>query len=102
MPDTNGNQKPADIAHRVGIWVAVAGLWLYMLNIGSWVGAADEKNAARMGLGKGRRSPVVPHSKEKKMLSQRQPNRAAAGNVDEETDRGEKKLPPLKLLGPKS
>ena len=45
MPDTNGNQKPTDIAHRLGIWAAVAGLALYVFNLGQWVGAADEKFA---------------------------------------------------------
>lgn len=43
MPYTNGDQKPVDIVHRVGIWMAVFGLGAYMLNIGAWVGAADEK-----------------------------------------------------------
>lgn len=43
MPDMNGRQRPVDIVHRVGIWVAVAGMGAYMLNIGAWVGAADEK-----------------------------------------------------------
>lgn len=32
-----------DIAHRIGIWVAMAALGVYVLNIGQWVGAADEK-----------------------------------------------------------
>ncbi len=43
MPDTNGNQKPVDIVHRVGIWGAVVVLGVYLMNIGAWVGAADEK-----------------------------------------------------------
>lgn len=36
-------QSPMDIAHRIGIWVAMVGLAVYVLNIGQWVGAADEK-----------------------------------------------------------
>ncbi len=40
---SNGRQSPVDIAHRIGIWVAVCGMAVYLLNIGAWVGAADEK-----------------------------------------------------------
>lgn len=36
-------QTPVDIAHRIGIWMGMIGLALYVLNIGQWVGAADEK-----------------------------------------------------------
>ena len=43
MPDSNGKQNPVDIAHRLGIWMAVLGLAAYLFNIGAWVGAADEK-----------------------------------------------------------
>ena len=43
MTDSNGKQKPSDIAHRVGIWTAVTGIALYVFNMGAWVGAADEK-----------------------------------------------------------
>jgi membrane-associated HD superfamily phosphohydrolase len=40
----NGHQQtPVDIAHRLGIWGAVLGIGLYVMNIGAWVGAADEK-----------------------------------------------------------
>ena len=31
------------IANRLGTWAAIAGLAIYLLNIGQWVGAADEK-----------------------------------------------------------
>jgi hypothetical protein len=31
------------MAHRLGVWTAVIGIFLYVLNIGSWVGAAEEK-----------------------------------------------------------
>ena len=40
---SNGQQTKVDIAHRIGIWVSVVGLAAYLFNIGSWVGAADEK-----------------------------------------------------------
>ena len=36
-------QSTGDLIHRVGIWVGMIGLALYVLNIGQWVGAADEK-----------------------------------------------------------
>lgn len=36
-------QTPGDLAHRIGIWGGMIGLGLYVLNIGAWVGAADEK-----------------------------------------------------------
>ena len=32
-----------DIVHRVGIWGFAITLGVYVLNIGQWVGAADEK-----------------------------------------------------------
>ena len=43
MPDTNGKQTGVDIVHRLGIWLVVFGLGAYMMDIGAWVGAADEK-----------------------------------------------------------
>jgi len=33
----------ADLAHRIGIWTGMIVLAVYVLNIGQWVGAADEK-----------------------------------------------------------
>lgn len=40
----NGQTKvAAEWAHRVGIWVSVIGMGLYVFNMGQWVGAADEK-----------------------------------------------------------
>jgi uncharacterized membrane protein (DUF106 family) len=33
----------ADLAHRIGIWGFAVAMGLYLLNIGQWVGAADEK-----------------------------------------------------------
>lgn len=38
-------QTGSDLAHRIGIWAGMIGLGLYVLNIGQWVGAADEKFA---------------------------------------------------------
>lgn len=32
-----------DVVHRVGIWGFAISMGIYMLNIGQWVGAADEK-----------------------------------------------------------
>jgi hypothetical protein len=32
-----------DVVHRIGIWLAMVGVVVYVLNIGAWVGAADEK-----------------------------------------------------------
>lgn len=44
MSNGNGfNGRGLEIAHRLGIWVTVVGLALYVLNMGIWVGAADEK-----------------------------------------------------------
>lgn len=37
------DKTTGDIANRVGLWVAVLGLVVYVMSIGSWVGAADEK-----------------------------------------------------------
>jgi len=31
------------LANRLGVWVAMAALFVYVLNIGQWVGAADNK-----------------------------------------------------------
>ncbi len=43
MPDHNGNQTKTDLAHRIGIWVAVLAISAKLFAVGSWVGAADEK-----------------------------------------------------------
>lgn len=40
---SNGSQTKVDIAHRLGIWISVIVLGGYVLNLGQWVGAADEK-----------------------------------------------------------
>lgn len=40
---SNGPQTKSDIAHRIGIWVSVLVIGGYVLNLGQWVGAADEK-----------------------------------------------------------
>ncbi len=40
---SNGTQTKVDIAHRLGIWISVIVLGGYVLNMGQWVGAADEK-----------------------------------------------------------
>lgn len=40
---TEVNQSKSDLAHRVGIWGGMIALAIYVLNIGQWVGAADEK-----------------------------------------------------------
>ena len=39
----NGKPTVLDIIHRVGIWGFAITLGVYVLNIGQWVGAADEK-----------------------------------------------------------
>lgn len=39
----NGKPSMLDIVHRVGIWGFAISIGIYLLNIGSWVGAADEK-----------------------------------------------------------
>ena len=39
----NGKPSLLDIIHRVGIWTFGIGILIYALNIGQWVGAADEK-----------------------------------------------------------
>lgn len=39
------DKTTGDIANRVGLWVAVVGMGVYVMNIGAWVGAADEKFA---------------------------------------------------------
>lgn len=36
-------KSTGDIANRVGLWAAVIGIGMYVMNIGQWVGAADEK-----------------------------------------------------------
>lgn len=43
MTDKNGKQTKSDLAHRIGIWTVVAGMAMYVFNMGQWVGAADEK-----------------------------------------------------------
>ena len=40
---THEKQAPRDIAHRLGIWSGMIALAIYVMNIGVWVGAADEK-----------------------------------------------------------
>lgn len=37
------HKSTADIANRVGLWGGMIALAVYVLNIGAWVGAADEK-----------------------------------------------------------
>jgi hypothetical protein len=37
------SKTAGDIANRLGLWAAVAAIGLYVMNIGAWVGAADEK-----------------------------------------------------------
>lgn len=37
------NGKHVDLAHRIGVWAGMVGLFIYVMNIGQWVGAADEK-----------------------------------------------------------
>ncbi len=39
----NGKPSVLDIVHRVGIWGFAISMGIYMLNVGQWVGAADEK-----------------------------------------------------------
>lgn len=36
-------QSMTDLAHRIGVWAGMIGLMVYVMNIGTWVGAADEK-----------------------------------------------------------
>ncbi len=43
MANGNGKASTLDILHRVGIWGGMITLFIYVLNIGQWVGAADEK-----------------------------------------------------------
>lgn len=43
MANGNGNVHPAE---RLGSWAALIGLGLYVLYVGQWVGAADEKLAS--------------------------------------------------------
>ncbi len=43
MANGNGKASILDIVHRVGIWGFAISIGIYMLNIGQWVGAADEK-----------------------------------------------------------
>lgn len=38
---TNGDK--AALANRVTTWVAIVGMGMYVMNMGQWVGAADEK-----------------------------------------------------------
>jgi hypothetical protein len=40
MKELNGN---ASMANRVSLWVAIVALGIYVMNMGQWVGAADEK-----------------------------------------------------------
>jgi hypothetical protein len=35
--------RDISIANRIGTWVALAAMGAYVMNIGAWVGAADEK-----------------------------------------------------------
>ncbi len=39
----NGKPSVLDIVHRVGIWGFAISMGIYMLNVGQWVGAANEK-----------------------------------------------------------
>lgn len=39
-------KTPGDIANRIGVWVSMLAIGLYVINIGAWVGAADEKFAS--------------------------------------------------------
>jgi hypothetical protein len=39
------DKTTGDIANRIGLWVGMCALALYVINIGAWVGAADEKFA---------------------------------------------------------
>ena len=43
MANANGKPSTLDVVHRVGIWGFAIGIAVYMLDIGQWVGAADEK-----------------------------------------------------------
>ena len=43
MANGNGKASILDIVHRVGIWGFAISIGIYLLNIGQWVGAADEK-----------------------------------------------------------
>lgn len=43
MPNANGKQTWADIAHRIGIWSVVVLMAVKLFSVGAWVGAADEK-----------------------------------------------------------
>jgi hypothetical protein len=43
MANGNGKQSPGDLAHRIGIWVAVIAIAAKLFSVGAWVGAADEK-----------------------------------------------------------
>ena len=40
---THENSTSMDMAHRLGIWTGLLALAVYVINIGAWVGAADEK-----------------------------------------------------------
>ncbi len=42
MKDINGY---APIANRIASWVAIVGIGIYVMDMGKWVGAADEKLA---------------------------------------------------------
>jgi len=43
MANGNGKASVLDITHRIGIWGGMIAMFIYVLNIGQWVGAADEK-----------------------------------------------------------
>lgn len=39
----SGTQTKVDIAHRIGIWISVIVIAGYVLSIGTFIGAAEEK-----------------------------------------------------------
>ena len=42
---SNGHGNGVAMANRITTWVAIAAMGVYVLNMGQWVGAADEKLA---------------------------------------------------------
>lgn len=39
----NTNAEKVSVANRLTTWAAIVGMGLYVMNMGQWVGAADEK-----------------------------------------------------------